>query len=284
MTAPSALKPSTPASTSASGSDPGSKPEEGGASAPHSCSFASRADALGGFESALGYTFEDPELLAQALRHRSYLAEAGGSGPSNERLEFLGDSVLGMVITEYIYMHYPGLAEGKMTKLRASAVGRGALHEVAEEIGLGGHLMLGKGEEASGGRDRASILADAMEAVLAAVYLDGGPEEVRRLILERWEERIQRRADAPGWNDYKSRLQERLAQRGGRPCYRVAESGPDHEKLFTASVFVEGAERGSGTGRSKREAEQSAARRALDELAGGSGESAARAGGQGRGG
>lgn len=248
MTAPSALKPSTSASTSASGSGSGSTD----------------------FESALGYTFEDPELLARALRHRSYVSEAG-SGPSNERLEFLGDSVLGQVITEYIYRQYPGLAEGKMTKLRASAVSRGVLCEVAEEMGLGGHLKLGKGEEATGGRDRASILADALEAVLAAVYLDGGPEAARRLILERWEERIRRRADAPGWNDYKSRLQERLAKEGGRPCYRIAESGPDHEKLFTAAVFVEGVERGSGTGRSKREAEQSAARRALDDPAGGAG-------------
>ena len=248
MTAPSALKPSTSASTSASGSGSGSTD----------------------FESALGYTFEDPELLARALRHRSYVSEAG-SGPSNERLEFLGDSVLGQVITEYIYRRYPGLAEGKMTKLRASAVSRGVLCEVAEEMGLGGHLKLGKGEESSGGRSRASILADALEAVLAAVYLDGGPEAARCLILERWEERIRRRADAPGWNDYKSRLQERLAQEGGRPCYRIAESGPDHEKLFTASVFVEGVERGSGTGRSKREAEQSAARRALDEPAGAAG-------------
>lgn len=272
MTAPSALEPEPEAEAEAEVE--GSRPE-GGSSAPAPGPHPSRAAA--GFESALGYTFEDPELLAQALRHRSYVSESG-SGPSNERLEFLGDSVLGQVITEYIYMHYPGLAEGKMTKLRASAVSRGVLHEVAEEVGLSGHLRLGKGEEASGGRDRVSILADAMEAVLAAVYLDGGPEEARRLILERWEERIQRRADAPGWNDYKSRLQERLAQQGGRPCYRVADSGPDHEKLFTAAVFVEGVERGSGIGRSKREAEQAAARRALDEPAGGARGSAAACG------
>lgn len=267
MTARSALKPLTSASTSAS--SPGSRPE-GGSSAPALDPLSSRAPSAGGLESALGYIFEEPELLARALRHRSYVSEAG-SGLSNERLEFLGDSVLGQVVTEYIYTHYPGLAEGKMTKLRASAVGRGVLHEVAEEMGLGGHLKLGKGEESSGGRERVSILADAMEAVLAAVYLDGGLEEARRLILEHWEEQIRRRADAPGWNDYKSRLQERLAKEGGKPCYRIAESGPDHEKLFTASVFVEGVERGSGTGRSKREAEQSAARRALDEPAGGAG-------------
>ena len=221
---------------------------------------------LSRLESALGYTFEDPELLGLALRHRSYVVEAG-RGPSNERLEFLGDAVLGQVVTEFIFVNYPDLAEGKMTKLRSSSVNRGTLRGVAEEVGLGGHLMLGKDEESSGGRRKASILADAMEAVLAAVYLDGGADAVRRLILERWGERIRRRAGAPGWSDYKSRLQEHLAQKGSRPSYSITEAGPDHEKRFTAVVSVEGAERGSGTGRSKREAEQSAARQALDELA-----------------
>ena len=254
---------SPPPEHSTSTLSPGLEEAGGGGPAPDLPELSGE----GGFEASLGYAFQDKELLRQALRHRSYVSEAG-LGPSNERLEFLGDSVLGQVITEYIYVHYPDLAEGKMAKLRSSAVSRDVLHETAEGMGLGRYLMLGRGEEASGGRSKASILADAMEAVLAAVYLDGGPEAARRLILEHWEERIRCRADAPGWNDYKSRLQERLAQKGVKPCYSITEAGPDHEKLFTAVVSIEGAERGSGAGRSKREAEQSAARRALDELDG----------------
>lgn len=254
---------SPPPEHSTSTLSPGLEEAGGGGPAPDLPGLSGE----GGFEASLGYAFRDKELLRQALRHRSYVSEAGLE-PSNERLEFLGDSVLGQVITEYIYVHYPDLAEGKMAKLRSSAVSRDVLHETAEGMGLGRHLMLGRGEESTGGRSKASILADAMEAVLAAVYLDGGPEAARRLILEHWEERIRCRADAPGWNDYKSRLQERLAQKGAKPSYSITEAGPDHEKLFTAVVSVEGAERGSGTGRSKREAEQSAARRALDELDG----------------
>lgn len=197
--------------------------------------------------------------------HRSWVAETG-KGPSNERLEFLGDTILQLVVTDFIFANYPDHSEGELAKLRSSAVKREVLFEVALDMGLGEHLMLGKGEEATGGRDKPSILADAMEAVLGAVYLDGGLDAARDLILRLWEERIRKRASAPGWSDYKSRLQEYLAQRGDRPGYSITESGPDHEKVFTAVVSVSGRECGTGTGRSKREAEQVAARRALDGL------------------
>ena len=218
------------------------------------------------FESALDYSFTDPEHLHQALRHRSWIAETG-QGPSNERLEFLGDTILQLAVTDFIFAHYPDHTEGDLAKLRSSAVNREVLCEVAEELGLGGHVMLGKGEESSGGRAKPSILADAMEAVLGAVYLDGGLDPARRMILRLWEERIRRRAESPGWNDYKSRLQEHLAREARKPGYSITETGPDHEKLFTAVVSVNGTACGTGTGRSKREAQQSAARKALDAMA-----------------
>ena len=219
-----------------------------------------------GLEPALGYRFESQDHLQEALRHRSWVAETG-EGPSNERLEFLGDTILQFAVTDFIYAEYPGHSEGELAKLRSSAVKREMLYEVARDMGLGEHLMLGKGEEATGGRDKPSILADAMEAVLGAVYLDGGLEPARRLILRLWEERVRRGAASPGWSDYKSRLQEHLAQDGHRPAYSITETGPDHDKSFTAVVSVNGREWGTGTGRSKREAQQVAASRALQALA-----------------
>ena len=219
-----------------------------------------------GLERALEYSFTDAEHLHQALRHRSWVAESG-RGPSNERLEFLGDTILQMVVTVFIFSHYPDHPEGDLAKLRSSAVNKDVLHGVARQLGLGAYLMLGKGEEATGGNSKPSILADAMEAVLGAVYLDGGLDPARRLILRLWEDRIRHRAEWPGWSDYKSRLQEHLAQEGTRPGYRLTEAGPDHEKRFTAVVSVDGTDLGTGTGRSKREAQQSAARQALEALA-----------------
>lgn len=219
-----------------------------------------------GLESALSYRFESAEPLREALRHRSWVAEVG-PGPSNERLEFLGDTILQLVVTDFIYANYPEYSEGELAKLRSSAVNGDVLFEVACDVGLGGYLRLGKGEEATGGRERPSILADAMEALLGAVYLDGGLEEARSVILRFWEERLRRGATAPGWHDYKSRLQEHLAQTGDRPAYSITEAGPDHNKSFTAVVSVNGHECGSGTGRSKKEAQQVAANRALETLA-----------------
>ena len=217
------------------------------------------------FEPVLDYSFTDPEHLHEALRHRSWVAETGQE-PSNERLEFLGDTILQLVVTDFIFAHYPDHPEGELAKLRSSAVNKEVLFEVAGDISLGDHLMLGKGEESTGGRGKASILADAMEAVLGAVYLDGGLEPARRLILRLWEERIRSSAESPGWSDYKSRLQEHLAREGRKPGYSISEAGPDHEKLFTAVVSVSRTDWGTGTGRSKREAQQSAAKQALDAL------------------
>ena len=214
-------------------------------------------------ESTLGYSFVDPEQLREALRHRSWVAETG-HGPSNERLEFLGDTILQLVVTDFIFAHYPDHPEGELVKLRASVVNNDVLFAVAEELGLGDQLTLGKGEESTGGRNRPSILADTMEAILGAVYLDGGLDPARRLVLRLWEERIRSAAVQPGRGDYKSRLQERLARQGERPIYSISEAGPDHQKLFTAVVSVNGTDCGTGTGRSKREAEQAAAHQALD--------------------
>ena len=213
-------------------------------------------------ESALDYSFTDPSLLDEALRHRSWVAEAGEE-PSNERLEFLGDTILQLVVTDFIFAHYPDHSEGEMAKLRSDTVSRRVLFGVAGDLGLGAHLRLGKGEEATGGRARPSILADAMEAVLGAVYLDGGVDPARRLILRYWERRIRRRAGAPGWSNFKSRLQERLARDGLRPSYDSSAAGPFHQREFTAQVSVDGTVLGTGTGSSKRQAEQSAARQAL---------------------
>ncbi len=218
--------------------------------------------ALDEFEEALGYRFSNKDLLRQAMVHRSYVAE-WPEDDSNERFEFLGDTILQLVVTDFIFKEYPELPEGELAKIRAASVNREVLHEVASELGLGVHLLLGKGEESSGGRDKASILADAMEAVLAAVYLDGGLAVCRRLILQIWEARIRQRSSAPGRRDYKTRLQEALARTGVRPRYKLSSDGPDHEKVFTAAVTVEGEVRGRGKGRSKKEAEQEAAARAL---------------------
>lgn len=216
-------------------------------------------------QAALAYSFNDLAHLDMAMVHRSHVAENPGL-ESNERLEFLGDTVLQLVVTDFIFEEYPDLPEGELAKIRAASVNRSALREVAEELGVGDHILLGRGEEASGGRKKASILADAMEAILAAVYLDSDLETCRQLIMRLWEERIRVRSTAPGRRDYKTRLQEELARDGRRPRYRVTAEGPDHEKVFTARLVVEGEELGTGVGRSKKEAEQAAANVALDAM------------------
>ena len=218
-----------------------------------------------GLELALGYRFGDVDQLRQALQHRSWVGETG-EGPSNERLEFLGDTILQFVVTDFIYANYPEYPPGDIAMLRSSVVRNEVLFEVAREVGLGGYLRLGKGEESTGGREKSSILADAMEAVLGAVFLDGGLEAARSLILRLWEERIRKGAAAPGWKDYKSRLQEYLAREGDRPVYRITEKGPDHDKSFSAVLSVNGVDWGEGTGLTKREAQQVAASRALEAL------------------
>ena len=214
----------------------------------------------------LGVTFDDPGLLCLALTHRSYAFEAGGL-PTNERLEFLGDAVLGIVVTDDIYHRFPEAAEGRLAKIRAAAVNTQSLADVARGLGLGDHVMLGKGEEQSGGRDKDSILADTMEAVLGAVYLDQGLAAadalIRRLFAALLADLATRRASL----DYKTSLQElTAAELSSLPVYVVSESGPDHEKQFTAEVLIDDEPLGRGEGRSKKEAEQAAAQEAYDAL------------------
>ena len=206
----------------------------------------------------LDYAFKDESLLVTALTHRSK------GSINNERLEFLGDAILGFVVAEILYSRFEKASEGKLSRFRSSLVKKDTLAELARNISLGDYLILGSGELKSGGFRRDSILADAMEAVIAAIYLDQGLEGARRFILDRWANRVDARVAAPGRRDYKTRLQEVLAQAAQRPRYRITEQGPDHDKTFTASVEVDGRIVGEGTGRSKKEAEQKAAARALE--------------------
>lgn len=213
-------------------------------------------------EQALGHTFADRGLLARALTHRSHDPEG-----SNERLEFLGDAVLEFVITTHLYSS-SGLNEGEMTKVRISVVSQDALEEVARGVGVGEAVLLDPGEEETGGRKKASILADTLEALLGAVYLDGGLGAVRRVILGHWAPLLAERSEAPGEGDSKSRLQEALARLGRVPAYASQGEGPDHARVFFATVGAGGRVLGSGSGTSKKAAEQAAARAALDLLAG----------------
>jgi ribonuclease-3 len=215
---------------------------------------------------ALGWAFRDESLLELALTHRSYCAEHG-LDDSNERLEFLGDSVLGFVVTTFVYHEYPGLPEGELAKLRAVVVSSETLARLARDLDLGAALRLGKGEDASGGRAKPSILADAMEAVIAAVYLDGGLEAARDVVLGAFETTIREQAAGPGGGDYKTRLQELAAQLVDQlPRYHVRHEGPDHSKRFFASVQLQGRTYGTGEGRSKKAAEQDAARQAWERM------------------
>jgi ribonuclease III len=223
-------------------------------------------DARAHLEAALGRAFLDPAHLDAALIHRSYCAEHPVAS-SNERLEFLGDAVLGLVVTVYVFEEYPDLPEGELAKLRASVVNAEVLAQVATEIDLGPALLLGKGEDGSGGRDKPSILADTIEAVIAAVYLDGGWDAARDLVLGLLEDRIRAEATGPGGQDYKTRLQELAARRFDQlPRYQVRAEGPDHSKQFFATVRLNGETRGEGEGRSKKQAEQAAARAAWENL------------------
>lgn len=211
----------------------------------------------------LGYRFQDESLLRRALTHSSYANEAGRNLQSNERLEFLGDSVLGLTAAMHLFQKEKG-PEGELTKLRAAVVCEKALFSYAKEIGLGGWLMLGRGEAQNGGAERPSIVADAFEAVTAAIYLDGGMEAARDFLLPFLEKEAsnQRRAH---FKDYKTQLQEIVQQNPGEVISYVltGESGPDHNKQFTMEVHLNSNVIGSGRGRSKKEAEQKAAREAL---------------------
>jgi len=222
-----------------------------------------------GLEKKLNYTFRNPELLSEALNHSSYANEHRGDHVrSNERLEFLGDSVLGFVTAEFLFAQHPDMPEGDLTRIRAALVCEESLHEVAQKLELGSYLKLGRGEENGGGRKRPSILADAMEAIFAAVYLDGGISEASALIhrvlldVER-EEVVQQRRQ-----DYKTALQELVQRTPGRVItYQLVwETGPDHCRVFVMEVSVNGEAVGRGEGRSKKEAEQAASAAALKAL------------------
>jgi ribonuclease-3 len=217
----------------------------------------------------LGHTFGDLSLLQHALAHRSWCGEQDGGAPSNERLEFLGDAVLGLVVARYTYDRYPEFPEGKLAKVRSAVVNARVLAQVAGRLGVGEVLLLGRGEEGSGGRAKASILADALEAVLGAVYLDAGWEAAQTLVLRELGDAIARAGEEPDDFDHKSRLQERAVRDGeGTPRYVVEGSGPDHDRAYVATVFLGGTMWGTGEGRSKKDAEQEAARAAWEELNG----------------
>jgi ribonuclease-3 len=215
--------------------------------------------APGALEQRLGHEFARPELLRRALSHRSWVAESGETH-SNERLEFLGDAVLGWVIADLTYRRYADLAEGALTDLRKSVVNARALAELAARLDIGRHLLLGRGEDAAGGREKVSILSDAMEAVLGAVYVDGGSEVAFDLVQRLFTPMLDDAVETLGTLDFKSALQERLAQTGrAGPVYQIRSTGPDHDKRFFAGVLVGGELLGMGEGPSKKAAEQVAA-------------------------
>ncbi|MFW6776219.1 ribonuclease III [Nocardioides sp. CPCC 205120] len=208
-----------------------------------------------------------PELLERALTHRSFAYENGGL-PHNERLEFLGDSVLGIVVTETLYTQHPDLSEGRLAKLRAAVVNARALADVARTIGLGQHLKLGRGEEATGGRDKPSILSDTLEAVIGAVHLSGGITVASEVVHRLFDPVMEAAAAMGAGLDWKTSLQELAAERAlGVPEYLITDEGPDHLKTFTARVRVGEGVYGHGVGRSKKEAEQLAAQTAYGEIA-----------------
>jgi len=216
-------------------------------------------------EEKIGYRFRDRELLLTALTHSSYANEKHGVSESYERLEFLGDSILGYVTADFLYRHEPPLPEGRMTRLRAELVCEVSLHKTALHLGLGRYMRLGRGEEHTGGRERPSILADMVEAVIAALYLDSGMAEARRFIMARVLNDVQF-GDSHRGGDYKTQLQEVVQRKSNQVIsYRqVGESGPDHDKTFTFEVLINGVVSGQGSGKTKKEAEQMAACKALE--------------------
>ncbi len=217
-------------------------------------------------ELTIEYRFRDRSLLEEAMSHRSWCAEQGGL-TSNERLEFLGDAVLGLVVAHHTFRTYPELLDGAMSKVRASVVNARVLAEIGAAIGIGDLLRLGRGEDQSGGRAKDSILADATEAVFGAVYLDGGMEAARSVILSLLEERIAVAVGEPVSSDHKSFLQEESVRLGhGVPRYDVEGFGPDHARRYRARVYVAGQRLGQGEGRSKKDAEQAAAEDACGSL------------------
>lgn len=219
---------------------------------------------LAELECALNYRFTRPELLNQALTHKSFVHERHPCAQDNERLEFLGDAVLGLVISDFCFMRFVDRAEGELSKLRASLVNEGNLARIGRRLALGNYLLLGRGEEHTGGRDKASLLADTLEAVIAAVYLDGSLATVYQVVL-RWFRDDLESAFSQTHRDYKSDLQEFTQVKFGCvPSYTVVrEYGPDHNKVFEVALAIRGYPQGIGAGKSKKEAEQAAAQHVL---------------------
>ena len=224
-------------------------------------------DAAEYLEAALDYRIDNDALLVTALTHGSYASEHPGAA-DYQRLEFLGDAVLEVTVTRYIYEHFPEATEGEMTLIRAGVVAEPALASVAREWGIPGLVRLGRGEETTGGRNKNSILSDVAESLLAAVYLDAGIERVEQIVHRHWAPMIAERAGTPGGRDHKTRLQEVLVADGRDVDYAVTETGPQHARQFTATVRSSGEDLATGTGTSKKRAEQDAAKFALERLAG----------------
>lgn len=220
------------------------------------------------FAQALGYTFRNEGLLENALTHSSFINEAHGQyEENNERLEFLGDAVFDLLISEYLYERFAHVEEGSLTRMRAAIVCEGSLAQCGQALDVGRALRLGRGEEMTGGRERVSVVADSMEAIIGAIYLDGGIEAARTFVLERFRSIIEEAMEGKRFRDYKTEIQEKL-QAGGRAeiAYMVErEEGPDHEKVFFVALRADGRIIGRGSGRSKKEAEQNAARAALED-------------------
>lgn len=222
-------------------------------------------------QSILKIKFRNKSLLNRALTHRSYLNEAGPGARDNERLEYLGDSVLALVVNEYLFKRFEKYPEGDLAKIKSAVVSEATLFKVARELNLGSFLLMGKGEELSGGRARPSILANSLEAVIGALYLDSGLKDCKKLVLSLLKSDIERIDSMESYRDPKTTLQEYVQKKyRERPLYEIiAESGPDHQKQFTVRLVVAGKSIAEGTGASKRGAEMEAARKALDIIQGG---------------
>ncbi len=222
-------------------------------------------------QSILKIKFRNKSLLNRALTHRSYLNEAGPGARDNERLEYLGDSVLALVVNEYLFKRFEKYPEGDLAKIKSAVVSEATLFKVARELNLGSFLLMGRGEELSGGRTRPSILANSLEAVIGALYLDSGLKDCKKLVLSLLKSDIERIDSMESYRDPKTTLQEYVQKKyRERPLYEIiAESGPDHQKQFTVRLVVAGQSIAEGTGASKRGAEMEAARRALDIIQGG---------------
>ncbi len=219
------------------------------------------------FQKRIGYPFKDPELLERALTHKSY-ANENRVPYHNERMEFLGDAVLNLVVSEFLMKTCPDSNEGDLSRFRAAVVSEPALAGISREIGLGTHLLLGKGEEQTGGRNKDSLLADSLEALIASVYLDAGMQAAESFVIRFFEDVIKKTCAFGGTLDHKTELQELCQERLKQlPDYRVvSETGPDHQKQFTVELYVKGEVHGRGIGKSKKEAEQKAAKEALKNL------------------